>query len=56
VRVRPSLQRAIDRGSACGWVRAEEWVHLGRTLPSPVENVRSVSPRVLEQDASARPA
>ena len=56
VRVLPNLQRAIDRGAACGWVRAEEWVHLGGTLPSPEENVRNVVRRVLEQDASARPA
>lgn len=55
VRVLPNLQRAIDAGAACGYVLAEEWVHLGGTLPSPEENVRNVVSRVLEL-AAAQPA
>jgi len=48
VRMLVNLQRAIDDGAACGYALADEWVHLGGTLPSPEENVRSVVRRVLE--------
>lgn len=55
VRMLPNLQRSIDDGAECGFVLAEEWVHLGGTLPSPEENVRNVVRRVLEL-AAAQPA
>ncbi len=48
VRALPNLQRAIDAGARCGYVVADEWVHLGGTLPSPEENVRNVVRRLLE--------
>jgi len=53
VRMLVNLQRAIDSGEACGYVVTDEWVHLGGTLPSPEENVRSVVRRVLEHAPAA---
>lgn len=47
-RVLPNLQRLIEAGSEVGFVRAEEWLHLGGTEPSAEENVRGVVGRVLE--------
>lgn len=48
VRMLLNLQRAIDAGERVGYVETGEWIHLGGTLPSPEENVRTVVRRVLE--------
>lgn len=53
VRMLLNLQRAIDAGERVGFVETGEWIHLGGTLPSPEENVRSVVRRVLEMSAGA---
>lgn len=46
-RVLPNLQRAIDDGTEIGYVRADEWIHLGGTRPTVEENVIAVAARVL---------
>ncbi len=48
VRVLVNLQRSIDAGVDVGYIEADEWLHLGGTLPTAEENVRSVVRRVLE--------
>ncbi|HKI56625.1 MAG TPA: NTP transferase domain-containing protein [Trueperaceae bacterium] len=48
VRALPNLQRQIEAGLSVGWLRAEEWLHLGGTEPTPEENVLAVARRVLE--------
>ena len=53
VRVLPNLQRAIEAGARVGFVRADEWLHLGGTKPSPEANVREVVARVLELEDPA---
>ena len=42
------LQKCIDDGARVGFVVADEWIHLGGTLPSAQENVRWVVQRVQE--------
>lgn len=51
-RMVPNLQYAIDQGHRVGVVRAEDWLHLGGTLPTPEENVLDVVRRVLELEAT----
>jgi len=46
LRMLPNLQRLMDGGVEVGYVRSEEWVHLGGTLPSAEENVRAVVRRL----------
>ncbi len=48
VRMLLNLQRAIDDGEKVGYVETDEWLHLGGTLPTAEENVRSVVRRVLD--------
>lgn len=48
IRMLPNLQRLVDAGLRVGWLRAEEWLHLGGTAPTPEANVRRVVRRVLE--------
>ena len=50
-RMVPNLQYAIDQGYQVGVVRAEAWLHLGGTLPTPEENVLDVVRRVLLKDS-----
>lgn len=50
-RMVPNLQYAIDQGHELGFVKTEEWLHLGGTLPSPEENVLEVVKRVLALEA-----
>jgi NDP-sugar pyrophosphorylase family protein len=51
-RVLPNLQRALERGERIGYIRTEEWIHLGGIRPSPEENVRAVVDRVLRLEVS----
>ena len=53
VRVLPNLQKAIEAGARVGFVRADAWLHLGGTKPSPEANVREVVARVLELEDPA---
>ena len=46
-RMVPNLQYAIEQGHRVGFVRAENWLHLGGTLPTPEENVLDVVQQVL---------
>ncbi len=46
-RVMPNLQRALEQGATIGYVKANEWIHLGGTRPTVHENVRQVAQRVL---------
>lgn len=46
-RMVPNLQYAIDQGHRVGVVRAEKWLHLGGTLPTPEENVLDVLRQIL---------
>jgi len=46
-RVLPNLQGAIEEGVLVGYVRANEWLHLGGTHPTVEANVRAVVERVL---------
>ena len=50
-RMLPNLQRAIERGTRVGFVRASEWIHLGGTQPSAEKNVRAVVTKLLELEA-----
>jgi hypothetical protein len=50
--VLPNLQRALERGERIGYVRTEEWIHLGGIRPSPEENVRAVVDQVLRLEVS----
>ena len=47
-RMMPNLQLALEQGHDIGFVKTDEWLHLGGTHPSPEENVRAVVARVLE--------
>ena len=47
-RMMPNLQLALEKGHPIGFVKTDEWLHLGGTQPSPEENVRAVVARVLE--------
>ncbi|UCH25666.1 MAG: NTP transferase domain-containing protein [Trueperaceae bacterium] len=51
-RVLPNLQQAIELGERIGFVRTEEWIHLGGTKPSPEENIRAVVDRVLQLEVN----
>ena len=53
VRVLPNLQKAIEAGARVGFIKADEWLHLGGTKPSPEANVREVVARVLELGSPA---
>lgn len=46
-RVLASVQAAIERGARVGFLTANEWIHLGGTVPSPEANVRTVVGRLL---------
>lgn len=50
-RMLPNLQRCLDAGAEVGYVIAEEWIHLGGTLPTPEVNVRQVVARLWELTA-----
>ena len=50
-RVLPNLQEAIDEGHRVGFVEADEWLHLGGTVPTAEENVRRVVRRVWALEA-----
>lgn len=52
-RVMPNLQYALEQGAEIGFVKANEWIHLGGTRPSVAENIRQVTQRVLELEESA---
>lgn len=52
-RMVPNLQLAIDRGHRLGFVKIDEWLHLGGTLPTPEENVQAVARRVLELEGAS---
>lgn len=49
-RMLPNLQRLIDRGVEVGYVKSNEWVHLGGTLPSAEQNVRAVARRLWSEE------
>ena len=52
-RALPALQHLIDTDRArVGWVRANEWIHLGGTAPTPEVNVRHVVRRLFELEAA----
>lgn len=48
VRMLLNLQECIDSGAAVGYETADEWIHLGGTLPTPEVNVRRVVERIFE--------
>lgn len=47
-RMMPNLQLALEKGHSIGFIKTDEWLHLGGTQPSPEKNVRTVVARVLE--------
>lgn len=49
-RMLPNLQRLMDGGVKVGFVRSNEWVHLGGTLPSAEQNVRAVARRLWSEE------
>lgn len=51
-RALPNVQRAIENGVRVGYLKTDEWLHLGGVTPTPEANVRAVSQRVLELVAS----
>ena len=63
IRMLPNLQRRIEGGLEVGWHRADEWLHLGGTAPTPEANVARVEARVralhglppVREDAAAEP-
>lgn len=50
IRMLINLQRSIDAGEKFGFTVADDWIHLGGTLPTPEINVRSVVEKVLAID------
>lgn len=52
VRMLPNLQRCIEAGSRVGFAKADDWIHLGGTLPTAEENVRQVVNKVREHRLS----
>lgn len=46
IRALPNVQNAIDTGAPVGYVKADEWLHLGGTQPTPAENVLAVNTRL----------
>lgn len=53
VRMLMNLQRCIDDGAEVGYAEADEWIHLGGTLPTAEANVRHVVERIFELTAKA---
>lgn len=51
IRALPNLQRLIDAGREVAFVRAEAWLHLGGTAPTPEANVRGVVRALWEMGA-----
>jgi len=51
-RMVPNLQYALDEGHRLGFIKIDEWLHLGGTLPTPAENVWAVARRVLELESN----
>ena len=47
-RMVPNLQYAIDQGHRLGYVKVDEWLHLGGVHPTPEINVLAVVKRLLE--------
>lgn len=52
IRMLINLQRSIDAGAQFGFTVANDWIHLGGTLPTPEVNVRRVVEKVLSIDRS----
>lgn len=51
-RMVPNLQYAIDQGHDLGYIKTDDWLHLGGTLPSPEENVLNVVQKILRLEAT----
>ncbi len=52
IRMLINLQRSIDAGASFGFTVADDWIHLGGTLPTPEANVRRVVEKVLTIDSA----
>ena len=52
-RMVPNLQYAIESGHRLGFVKVQEWLHLGGVHPTPEENVRAVVTRILKLEDQA---
>lgn len=50
-RMVPNLQHAINQGHRLGFLKWDEWLHLGGTLPTPEANTLAVVARVFELEA-----
>ena len=50
-RMMPNLQVALNQGHTIHYLKADEWLHLGGTNPTPEQNVMDVSRRLLELEA-----
>ena len=51
-RMVPNLQYAIHNGHELGFIRTEDWIHLGGTLPTAETNVLEVVQKILRLEAN----